>query len=108
MKNSPLVKTLVVPVFVFLLFLVNPASIFDVETAAQVTCHGPLLFDETTYIGALDPYWPKGTSVKVYFEAGKFTVTQRNDMKGAFEAWDSHRINNRPLAKVGFVEDADR
>lgn len=66
-----------------------------VAVEAQTTlCGGPKLNSEVSYIGKLDPYWPKGTPVQVFFKLNDFTPTQRGTMKQAFEAWDIRRFNN--------------
>jgi hypothetical protein len=44
--------------------------------------------------GYNDPYWPRFTEVKVYFQSGDFTLAQRNTIKQAFEAWDARRSVN--------------
>lgn len=106
MRKSSLIALCVAPTLAMLsLIFVNSRLMFKFKVEAQTNCGGPKLNSEVPYIGRLDPYWPQGTAVKVYFKQGQFTSTQLNTMTDAFEAWDSRRFNNCSLVSFdGYTE----
>lgn len=87
MRECLLTPLFVAAVFVSLSFLsLSPRLMSNVKVEAQTACNGPKLNSEVSYIGRLDPYWPTGTAVKVYFRRDHFSSEQINTMKAAFEA----------------------
>lgn len=96
--------TLAAPVVSLLLFLAVWVSGPMPEAAAQLTsCGGPKLFSEISL--PLDPYWPAGTTVKVYFKQGDFNSTDRGVIQQAFEAWGARRFNNCSLIQYRTFEE---
>lgn len=84
----------------FSCYFSSSCPVHEVVAKARSPCNGlPELFIEQ---GEGDPYWSHGTSVKVFFRTGHFTLSQRNTMKNAFEAWDARRMQN--CSGISFVD----
>ena len=76
------------------LFFISIVQLWhEPKAEAQSTCGGPRLFNEG-WPHQLDPYWPSGTTVEVYFKQGDFTASQQSTIEQGFEAWEARRINN--------------
>ncbi len=95
MRNNRLtllIQSSILAVILLVFAILLPSH--QAKVVAQIGCGGPPLYSE---VDVYDPYWPTGASVKVYFKQGHFNSTQRNIMKEAFEAWESHRFVNCSL-----------